>query len=165
VLADVAAQAEQWDRDDDVRSAADRVRLEHGSVAVLDRLRAHAGVDVVALTLAGTAVRGRPSVVGPDWAALEVEGGATVLPAHALAAVRGLGQYAVPPQAMRAVDRRKDLRYLLRMLGDEGVELVVRAAGRDLRGRVTRVGADYLDLTTAEETWSVRVPAIDHVVV
>jgi hypothetical protein len=132
---------------------------------LLDRLRAHAGLDVVVVTVAGTAVRGRPSIVGPDWAALQIEGGATVLPAHALAAVRGLGLQAVPPQAMRAVDRRKDLRYLLRELGNEGVELVVRTAGRDLRGRVTRVGADYLDVTTVDETWSVRLPALDHVVV
>ncbi len=165
MLADVAAQAEQLDRDDDLRSAADRARVEHSTVGVLDRLRGHAGADVVVVTMGGTTVRGRPRAAGPDWLALEVEGGVSVLPAHALAAVRGLGLRAVPAEAMGAVDRRKDLRYLLRLLGSEGVEVVVRAAGRDVRGRVTRVGSDYLDVATDDETWSVRLPALDHLVV
>jgi hypothetical protein len=165
VLADVAAQAEQIDRDEDLRAAADRVRVEHAAVAMLDRLRGHGRCVVVVVTSTGATVRGRPEAVGPDWLALDGEGGTTVLPAHAVVAVRGLGRPAVPAEAMRAVDRRKDLRYLLRALGSEGVEVLVRTAGPDVRGQVTRVGADHIDLAADGETWSVRLAALDHLVV
>jgi hypothetical protein len=165
VLADVAAQAEQLDRDDDLRSAADRARVEHGALGVLDRLRGQASASVVVVTTAGVTLRGRPSAVGPDWVALDREGTTTVVPAHAVAAVRGLGPHAVPLTALGGVDRRKDLRYVLRAVQSDGAQVLAATAGRDLRGHVTRVGADYVDVTSDGETWSLSLAAVDYLVV
>jgi hypothetical protein len=168
LFGDLEGQAEQAERDDEVLLAADRLRAEHAAVGLVDRLRAAVGRPLVVRGGDGVTVRGRALAVGPDWLALahavdaldavrSVGAVDTVhlVPIAQVCSVAGLPEAAVPPQAVRAVDHGKDLAFLLRHVAALGVEVVVSTAAGDLRGLLTRVGRDYVDVDSGTEVWSV----------
>jgi hypothetical protein len=102
--------------------------------------------------------------VGADWLALAHTGDALdLLPLAHLGSVAGLPMSAVPEQAVRVVDRGKDLPFLLRHVAAAGAEVVVSGASVDLRGRLGRVGRDYVDVDTGTEVWSVPWQALRRV--
>jgi hypothetical protein len=165
--ADLDAQADQWERDEIAAEAADRALVEHGRITLLDRLRATAGAEVVCQLRGGGVVRGRVVGYGADWLALASQGDlpSDLLPVGALSAICGVAAAAVPVDATGLVQRRTDLRALLRAVSAAGLEVVLaRPAGPDIRGVVRRVGRDYLDVRTDGGTvWSVPLPAVDRV--
>lgn len=161
LLADLTAQLEQAERDEDVRSAADRVRVEHGAIPLLDRLRAGVGSAVTVRTSGGSGVRGVVAAAGPDWVTLTDDTGAVVVPAGAIAGVAGLRGSVVPLEALSPVRRRLDLRSVLRQLVADGTSVAVVAAGREVRGQVTRVGQDYVEVASDDGTWAVVLTTVE----
>jgi hypothetical protein len=149
---DLAAQAEQWDRDAVTLDAADRLRVEQGSVGWLDRVRAQVGAARVVRLRHGARVAGRLTACGVDWLALAgPDGRARLVPAAAVVTLEGLGSRAVPPEALGVLARAVDLRMVLRRLSAAGDEVLITTLdGTRMRGVVTRVGRDHLDLAADE---------------
>jgi hypothetical protein len=149
---DLAAQAEQWERDEAAAEAADRVRLEHAALGLLDRVRAHQR-QVLAFRLRhGITVRAEVLRCGPDWVALAAADGSEgvlVLPVAGIVVVEGLGTRAVPVRALGAAARAADLTMVLRRIAAAGVHVALTTAdGAVVRGRVARVGRDHVDVAT-----------------
>lgn len=158
---DLAAQADQLERDDFDAEVADRARREHADVSLLDRVRASLGQRLTCQLADGTSVRGVLVGYGADWLALDAAPAtpgesAALVPMAALRAVVGLASAAVPDQAVGAVTRRRDLRMVLAGLGQARTPVRIRRSGAaDLRGEIVRVGSDYLDLRSEDgTTWS-----------
>lgn len=132
---------------DDAALAADveqRLRRELGRQALVQRLRAAAGTDVV-LGVGDEVLHGRLGAVGPDWVLLTGPA-ETLVPVAALDWTQGLGRAvdAVPPGRVWS---RLGLASALRALGRDRSPLRVRtAAPGALAGTIDRVGADHLDL-------------------
>ncbi len=131
----------------------DRSRSEYTEVTFAARLHATVG-ERVALSVAGVAtLDGRLARVGEGWCLLE-----TTLPVHewlvslhAVTRAVGLSQLAVSVEARPAV-ARLPLRSALRGLADSGVEVVLHHLdGTQARGRVARVGADFVELLLPAE--------------
>ena len=123
---------------------AERVRIERGSVTLVDRLRAHVGAALV-LDTGVLAVRGTVSEVGSDFVLLDDEGGGyAVVPVAAVEGVVGLGRAVAP--APGAVLRRLGLTSALRGLVRDRAEVQVLTATTEVRGVPASVGADHLDL-------------------
>ncbi len=163
---DLAAQADQLERDDFDAEVADRTRREQAAVALLDRVRGSMGRLLACQLADGSLLRGVVVGYGADWLALEGQarsGGesAALVPVAAVRGVVGLASAAVPDQAVGAVTARRDLRMVLAGLGEARVPVRVRRAGlENLQGVLVRVGSDYLDLQTADgATWSLPLAA------
>lgn len=123
---------------------AERVRIERGSVTLVDRLRAHVGSALV-LDAGPLSVRGTVREVGADFVLLDDEGGGYALvPVLALEGVSGLGRAVAPVPG--AVLRRLGLTSALRGLVRDRAELRVHTASAEVRGVPSAVGADHLDL-------------------
>ena len=152
----------QWDRlideleadlDADVRrelvgEVADRTRREVARLHVVDRLRAAAG-STVTLGLEGCEpVRGSLGRVGTDWLLLhDSSPGAVLVLDAAILWIDGLPARAVDPAAVPVLDRRLGVQSVLRATArDRRVVQIRLRDGSELRGTVSRVGADYLDL-------------------
>ena len=163
---DLASQAEQLERDELSGEVADRAQREHATVRLGERVRASLGCSLACQVSGGRTVRGVALAAGPDWLALRADGPGTA-PTHlvrlaAVVGVSGLAGAAVPAEATGLVERRLDVRHVLRRLAEAGVELgLARTSGPDLRGALVRVGQDYVDLATeGGTTWSVPVDAV-----
>jgi hypothetical protein len=163
---DLASQSEQLERDELSGEVADRAQREHATVGFGDRVRASLGCTLACQVRGGRTVRGVLVGAGPDWLALRADGPGSA-PTHlvslaAVVGVSGLARTAVPVGATGLVERRLDVRHVLRRVGEAGIEVgLARTSGPDLRGTVVRVGQDYVDLATeGGATWSVPLGAV-----
>jgi len=144
LFADLEAQLEGEQRTALDAEVAERVRIERGSVTLVDRLRAHVG-SVLLLHTGALAVRGTVREVGSDFVLLDDEGGGyAMVPVAALEGVAGLGRAVAPAPA--AVLRRLGLGSALRGLVRDRAEVRVLTATTEVRGVPSAVGADHLDL-------------------
>jgi hypothetical protein len=144
LFADLEAQLEGEQRAALDAEVAERVRIERGSVTLLDRLRAHVGSPLV-LDAGVAPVRGTVSEVGADFVLLDDEGGGYALvPLAALEGVAGLGRAVAP--APGAVLRRLGLASALRGLVRDRAEVRLLTASTEVRGVPSAVGADHVDL-------------------
>lgn len=111
-------------------------------------------------TLDGTTIAGWPTVVGADWAGVELDGtraGAALL---ALGAVVGVGMpesdvvrsaRATAPARSATLAERMTLGFVLRDLARRRAPVSVQlVTGRLLAGTIDRAGADHLDLALHE---------------
>lgn len=160
---DLAAQAEAWEREDVTAEAGERALLEHGQVGWGDRLRGSVGHDITVRRRDGALLRGRLAACGPDWLALADAGASplVLLPCTAVSAVHGMRATAVPVEALGEVRQRMDLRFVLRGLLADAVDVAVVWDGGEARGLLVRLGRDYLDLRSQDgPTWSIRLEAL-----
>src|SRR5699024_143273 len=83
-----------------------------------------------------------------------------VVPLSRIVAADGLSGRSIAEVA-RPVQARLSIRSLLRRFSDEGLDVVVMAAGCGFRGRIARVGRDFLELDalTGSGTASQQEPA------
>ena len=144
LFADLEAQLDGERRAFLDAEVAERVRIERGSVTLVDRLRAHVGLEL-ALDVGVAVVRGTVCEVGADFVLLDDEGGGdSLVPVAAVTSVAGLGRAVAPTPG--AVLRRLGLASALRALvRDRGEVRVVTGSG-ELRGTPAFVAADHLDL-------------------
>lgn len=144
LFADLEAQLAGQQREVLDAEVAERVRIERGSVLLVDRLRAHVGVPL-ALDVGPVVVRGPVSEVGADFVLVDDEGGGhSVVPVAALVSVAGLGRAVAP--APGAVLRRLGLASALRGLVRDRAEVRLVTDRAELRGTPAAVAADHLDL-------------------
>jgi hypothetical protein len=138
-LAVVARDAAVGERARDLYSEVDLASRLHGSVGA-----------VVELVLAGVGiVRGRLARTGRGWCLLAAQDGAgpeVVVNLAGLLSVRGLAVRATP-EPVRGVTARLTLASALRgVAAEDGPVVVVRSDGEVRRGRLGRVGADFVEL-------------------
>jgi hypothetical protein len=149
--ADLAAQADAWDRADLEAEVAERVLIERSSVSWADRLRASLGQPVAVRTRGGRQWRGVVHACGRDFIALAAP--ATAFPAYVIVAgdavveIAGLPRAATPQSAMGPSAARRSLSAVLRRIAGEGVPVVVHLDdGSVCPGNLSAVGGDYVDL-------------------
>jgi hypothetical protein len=153
-------------RDDEI---LDRLRDEYAEVDLLARLHASTGREVVVGVVGAEAVAGSLARVGSDWCLLENSGwGAapveTLVHLPLVTSIRGLAGEA-QPAAARSVLARLGLTSCLRRLAEAGRTHTVRLAdGTSRSGRVTRVGADFVELWSDGTTVVVPLAATAYVV-
>ena len=129
---------------------ADRSRAEYAAVTLAGRLMASIGHHIV-LDVAGVGpISGVLQRVGPDWCL--AHGGAQdwIVRLAAVVAVEGASARSVPEVAWSPV-ARLGLGSALRRLADAGERCVVRGTdGTAREAVVTRVGADFVEVTVGE---------------
>lgn len=128
---------------------AELARSEYSEVGLADRWHASVGRDVEISVLGGAVVRGRVARAGAGWC-LVVEGGGPdqewLVALDALVAVRGLSPQAQPP-ALRPLTSRLGVGSVLRGIAEELEPVtVLRSDGELRRGRIGRVGRDFVEL-------------------
>jgi len=142
---DLAARTEHTHRLEREGEVADRIRRDEATVLLAARVRAATG-DLGLVLRDGSSLNGLVEGVGPDW--ILVRDATTqrqvLLPAGAVSAVRDAPRHSAAPQG--AVAARRTLVLAIRALADAGVDVRVRAGSFEVRGTITRVGADHLDL-------------------
>jgi hypothetical protein len=144
LFGDLEAQLAAADAADLAADADQRLRLEVGRTTVVGRLRAAVGHDV-AVGVGDQVIRGRVEGVGPDWLLLGGDEAETLLPLAAVGWLQGLGRLSEVGDPGR-VWSRLGLRFALRGLARDRVEVRLHAAGPPVAGTIDRVGDDHLDL-------------------
>ncbi len=144
LFADLEAQLAGQQREVLDAEVAERVRIERGTVTLLDRLRAHVGCPL-ALDVGPVVVRGPVRDVGADFVLVDDEGhGHSVVPVAALVSVSGMGRAVSPGPG--SVLRRLGLASALRGLVRDRAEVRVVTDRTELRGTPAAVAADHVDL-------------------
>ncbi len=148
---EVAADlADSWDREqvaENEGEIAERLVAERSRIRLVDRLAAAVGDEVGMRVTGADWARGTVVDVGPDWCLLR--GADTVEALVVLAAVTqvtGLGEGARDPALESAVAAGYGLTAVLRRLVDGGEIALALVDGTRIRGRITSVGADTVDL-------------------
>ncbi|HEX4978385.1 MAG TPA: hypothetical protein VFV40_11015 [Nocardioides sp.] len=150
VFDDLEQQAEGLALAERDARVADLARAEYGEVDLLSRL--HAGVGrLLTLSVIGLGrLRGTAARVGADWLMVDDGVHEWLVRLAALEEVRGLPDRAVGTQG-RAVTARLGLGSVLRSVAADAVPVVVHGTtGRVQRARLGRVGADFVELDTAD---------------
>lgn len=138
-----ADERARWDAE-----LADRLEHETAQIALVNRLSG-TGEDTVALQLGDASwVEGTVTGVGVGWVLLTAAGARrqVLVPTTAVSVVRGLGRHTGPPPS--AVAARRTLVVALRALSRTSEPVVVRTRSGELRGTLTRTGADHVDVRT-----------------
>jgi hypothetical protein len=165
--AELDAEAEAERRSE----VTDRIRAELGRLRLIDRLRPMlpapgdpagpggpgAPAGTLRLGLAGhEAATGVLQALGADWLLLAQDAGGhapadVLVPLAALQWIQGLGHRSAEPGWEGAVGARLSLRVALRrIVRDRSTVLVALTSGGALQGRLARVGAEYVELDSAE---------------
>jgi hypothetical protein len=129
---------------------AELARAEYAAVDLGARLHGSLGRPVVVLVAGVGPVEGTLNRVGAGWCLLGSGTQEWLLPLAAATGLRGLCEHAVSVAA-RPLTARLGVASALRALADTQPEAVVyRRDGSLVRGVLTRVGADFVDLRTGE---------------
>jgi hypothetical protein len=125
---------------------AEQSRSEYAAVSLADRLHASVGTPLV-LDVGGLGVLdGRLVRAGDGWCLLDVEGVDWVVVTGAVRAVRGLLDAGRAPEA-RPLIARLGLGSALRGLAEDRAEVALhRRDGSAARGRLGRVGRDFVEV-------------------
>jgi hypothetical protein len=129
--------------------AGERARDLYSEIDLASRLHASVGSEVDLVVPGAGALAGRLLRAGRGWCLLEprsAPGQEVVVNLAGLLAVRGLAPRAAPEQ-VRGVAARLGIASALRGVAAEpDAVVVVRVDGEVRRGRIARVGADFLEL-------------------
>ncbi len=140
--ADLAAQ----DRDAEI---AELTRAALSEVRWLERVRGATGSPATLVLSADTRVTGAVRYAGPDWVLVEAGSDDVLVPANAVIGIEGVGS-AAPPSADRVpLTWAAAWRSLSR---DRASVLVRRTDGRQVRGTVGKVGADFVELERDDDS-------------
>jgi hypothetical protein len=151
------------DRDLEV---AELGRAEYAAVDLAARLHASVGLDVAVQVAGPGRLDGRLCAAGRDWLLLAA---AAARPAQewlvrlpALVSVEGLSDRAVPEPA-RGVAARLGVGSALRRLAESREPvLLAHVDGTTVRGRLRRVGADFVEVVHDGERQGVGLAAFGH---
>ena len=134
-------------RDADV---ADLSLAEYSGVNLASRLHASLGLDLRVRLLGGHDVGGRLARVGEDWLLLVDRTAEWVVRHEGIATVSGLAHRADHEETWSVADRLS-LRAVLRRLSGANQQCLVRFVdGKQVEGRVGRVGRDFFELHVGE---------------
>jgi hypothetical protein len=134
---------------------AELARAEYAEVGLDARLHASVGTVVEIGVLGAGVLRGRLAGAGAGWCLLAdgapaASGHEWVVPVEAMASARGLATGA-RPEAARPLAARLGVASVLRRVAEAREEvLVVRRDGEGRRGRIGRVGADFLEVLSPD---------------
>ncbi|QOR69704.1 hypothetical protein IM660_13635 [Ruania alkalisoli] len=149
VFAELQAQFDAALQADSDAELAELVQAEVAGIEWIDRCRARRG-EVLTVRLAdGSDRSGTVLEATRSWVRLALGERRCLIPAHAVVAAWPLGPRAPEPGPIEA---RLGLGHALRALAADGADVMVRSLAGDHRGRLTRVGADHLDMLTAHAT-------------
>ncbi len=149
-LDDLEQQAQALYDADRASELADRSRAEYAGVTLVSRLMASLDEEVALDLLGVGAVAGVLRRVGPDWCLVHGSAQDWVVPLAAVRAVEGASERSVPEVAWSPVSRL-GLGSALRRLADTGVACRLHAVDASVSdGRLTRVGADFVEVTVGE---------------
>ena len=127
----------------------ERARELYSEVDLASRFHGSVGASVELVVSGAGAVRGRLARTGRDWCLLssdEAAGTELVVSLRGLLGVRGLAPRAAPERT-RPISSRLGLASALRRVAAEDDPVVlVRSDGELRRGRLARVGADFVEL-------------------
>ena len=147
VAADLSAS---WDSEQVAEAEgeiAERLVAEQARIRLVDRLAAAVGSDVGMRVTGADWVRGTVVDVGRDWCLLRgADFGEALVVLAAVSQVTGLGEGARNPDLESAVAARYGLSAVLRRLVDDDEITLALVDGTRVRGRITTVGADTVDL-------------------
>ncbi|WP_188667524.1 hypothetical protein [Tersicoccus solisilvae] len=128
---------------------AERTRIDQQSVTLAGRLRASTGAHVRTLQADGDMVTGVVGFTGADWVCLRSGPQDVILAVGWCRSWEGLHRATAPPPT--SVGDRLSLASALRGLSrDRALVTATLAAGQPstaVRGRIERVGRDFVDLT------------------
>ena len=133
----------------DVRGeVAERTRIEHGRLRLVDRLRPAVGGEVVAAVTGAGTVRGVLVDVGSDWLLMAASPapGDVLVALDAVMWVSGLGPLSVEPGTEGPVAARLDLRSGLRALARDRVAVRLALRGGDDLARAADAFDRFLEL-------------------
>jgi hypothetical protein len=126
---------------------AEMTRAERASVELTARVIAQRGASLAITVVSGDTIRGTVTDAASQWILLDTEGPQVLISRAAIAAVYGLGTRARPATD---VERRLSLGYALRALSRDRARVIVNTRASELSGMVGAVGADYVEITTAD---------------
>ncbi len=147
LFADLESQAQAWEQADLAAEVADRSRAEQASVALVDRLVAACGQQVVLRVVGAGEICGRLETVGANWLLLSEGRSDQLALMAAISGVVDLDRRAASPGARSPVLARLGVAVPLRAIVRDraAVRLVLRDASV-VTGTPERVGKDHLDL-------------------
>ena len=150
LFADMEAQLAAAQAAELAAQVADLTRAERATVDLTSRLRAAQGAQVTVRVGTAESVPGTVLEVAPQWLLLGDGPRRALVPLTALSAVGGLPVAAVAAHgaAHGMVARRLGLGHALRALARDRTVVRVAVDGAELVGRLDRVGADHVDVTT-----------------
>ena len=132
-------------------AVGERARELYSEVDLASRFHGSVGASVELVVPGAGAVRGRLARTGRDWCLLSSDeelGAEVVVNLRGLLGVRGLAPRSAPERT-RSVSARLGLAAALRGVAAEDDPVVlVRSDGEPRRGRLARVGADFVELVT-----------------
>lgn len=146
LFADLAAQADALDVAERAAEVGERARIEFGSVALVDRLRAAAGAELRLRTAGRLTISGVVRRVGADWVLVDEGSGREALVAlPAIDMISGLGPWSVPggDTVLGRLTLRSGLRAIAR---DRSAVAVYLTDGDVLTATIDRVGADFVEV-------------------
>lgn len=150
VFEDLEQQAEGLALAERDAEVAELTRAEFAQVDLAGRLHGSLGRSVVLHVQGVGRLQGLLSRAGTGWCLLDAGSAEWVVRLGALASLRDLAERAVPEQA-RPLPSRLGLSSALRGVAEARRQAVVhRLDGSSTRGVLLRVGADHLDVATAE---------------
>ena len=146
LFADLEQQADGLALSQRDAEVAELARAEYAQVDLVSRLHSSIGRRLL-LDVEGFGVlEGELSRVGEGWCLVGSAGQEWLVRLAATGSLRGLAERGVPVQA-RPVTARLGLASALRRVAEAQADVVLhRVAGATTRGRLLRVGADFLDL-------------------
>lgn len=136
-------------------AAEDLARAERARLQLTDRLRGGLGARLRLHLENGSVLTGVLRAVGADWCELELDGARGsrgIAPLARIGMLEGLG--ARHREADGALGANRSLGSRLRELQDEGRMLSAQTSAGTVRGRLTAVGADSLDLAITDDATS-----------
>lgn len=144
LFADLEAQLEA-DRVAELASeVADRQRGEQATVALADRVRAHAGSALRFWLRDGTVVEGAVGDAAVEWVVVHDGRTQVLVPWTGVVSVTGLSRLAAPPAGQ--VLARLGLRHALRALARDRAAVRLLTEHGEVAGTIDRVGADHVDV-------------------
>jgi hypothetical protein len=144
---DLEQQAEGLALSERDLEVAERSRAEYAQVDLASRLHASAGTQVVLRILGAGQLDATLRRLGVDWCLAESGSQEWLVRFAAITSLRGLSSRALGEQA-RSVAARLGFGSALRGIADERAAVVLhRVDGSPIRGRVRRVGADFLEIS------------------
>lgn len=147
LFADMVGQLDALVRSDVEDEVAELAVAAIAQTRLADRLRARHGATLTVRLVDASTLSGEVVDVAPAWVLIGQGLRRWLVPATAIALAWPLG--AVAPEPGR-VEQRLGLGHALRALASEHVPVHVRTCAGDYDGVIVRVGADHLDLVTAD---------------
>lgn len=132
---------------------------QYADVELVGRLRGSAGQTVALSLIDGSRVRGKLAEVGDDWV-LVADVSSVLIPLGAVTSAVGVADRAIPEAALGIRDRRR-IGSVLRQLVVEQSPVVVSMVGGDaFRGRLIRVGSDFVEIAGDERIALLRLDRV-----